>query len=128
MTKEEFMNAVVDYCRQTNGSVSSWGRTRSHNTKVGGVPTSWHLSWRAADVVYDAVLDQQMKVDMAALKGRLTIYDLTEQDCVMWFKGRATERMNWLAQSCEAHAAQCVIVDNASDTFADNENVHFLPP
>lgn len=49
-----FATSLLAYCTATGGSVTSWGRTPIHNAKVGGVPTSYHLTWQAADVVYDA--------------------------------------------------------------------------
>jgi archaellum biogenesis ATPase FlaH len=61
-------------------------------------------------------------VDMASLAGRLEVYDLTQADCVLWRDGSATERMQWLADQVVRTKATAVIIDNASDVFADNEN------
>lgn len=60
-------------------------------------------------------------VEMSQLKD-LSVYDLTQQDCVMWRDGHATERMQWLADKTVKHHADVVIIDNASDVFIDNEN------
>ncbi len=38
-------------------SVTSWIRSRKHNTAVGGVPTSRHLFGLAVDVVFDEGVD-----------------------------------------------------------------------
>lgn len=65
---------------------------------------------------------QDMGVDMASLQGRMVVYDLTQADCVLWRDGNPTERMQWLADTVVATKAQAVIIDNASDVFADNEN------
>lgn len=54
MTPVEFASAAMAYCAATGGSVTSWGRTVKHNTKVGGVADSGHVLWIAVDVVYDA--------------------------------------------------------------------------
>jgi RecA-family ATPase len=60
-------------------------------------------------------------VDLAVLSGSLTVYDMTQQDCVLWREG-VTERMQWLADTVQATRADVVIIDNASDVFASNEN------
>lgn len=60
-------------------------------------------------------------VEMSQLNG-LSVYDLTQQDCVMWRDGHATERMQWLADKVVRHKADVVIIDNASDVFLANEN------
>jgi len=52
----------------------------------------------------------------------LSVYDLTQHDCVMWKDGRATDRMQWLADKVVQHKADVVIIDNASDVFIANEN------
>jgi len=52
----------------------------------------------------------------------LSVYDLTQHDCVMWSNGRATDRMQWLADKVVQHKADVVIIDNASDVFIANEN------
>lgn len=36
-----------------SGSVISWGRSQKRNEEVGGHPDSFHMSWLAADVVFD---------------------------------------------------------------------------
>jgi hypothetical protein len=66
MDIEAFARAVFDYCAATGGSVTSWGRTVSHNAAVGGVPTSLHLRWRAVDVVYDRTVELKLAVAVAA--------------------------------------------------------------
>ncbi len=53
MNPVEFACALIAYCFATKGSVTSWGRTESHNRHVGGVPHSKHQTFQAADVVYD---------------------------------------------------------------------------
>ncbi len=65
---------------------------------------------------------QDMQVPMASLAGRMTVYDLTQQDCVLWRDGHPTERMQWLADQAVRLKAEVVVIDNASDVFADNEN------
>ena len=60
-------------------------------------------------------------VEMSQLKD-LSVYDLTQQDCVLWKDGHATERMQWLADKVVKHRADVVIIDNASDVFLANEN------
>jgi len=74
------------------------------------------VHFRVANICAD------MGVDMASLAGRLDVYDLTNQDCVLWRDGSPTERMQWLADVTVRSKASVVIIDNASDVFADNEN------
>ena len=64
---------------------------------------------------------QDLGIEMSSLKG-LVVYDLTQQDCVLWRDGCATERMQWLADMTVEHSADVVIIDNASDVFLSNEN------
>jgi hypothetical protein len=52
----------------------------------------------------------------------MIVYDMTQTDCVLWRDGAATERMQWLADAVVRHRAEAVVIDNASDVFADNEN------
>ena len=51
----EFATAAYRYGKATGASVTSWGRTPKHNKSLKGVPNSWHLTWKAVDVVYDKV-------------------------------------------------------------------------
>ncbi len=54
-----FAEKVREYRRLTGASVTSWGRTPTHNKLVGGAPTSKHLTDLAVDVVYDAPTSEQ---------------------------------------------------------------------
>lgn len=65
---------------------------------------------------------QEMQVPMQSLHGRMTVYDLTQHDCVLWRDGHPTSRMQWLADEAVRTKAQVIVIDNASDVFADNEN------
>ncbi len=56
------------------------------------------------------------------LRNRLVVYDLTQADCVLWRDGHVTDRMQWLADTAVRTKAQVIVIDNASDVFADNEN------
>jgi hypothetical protein len=53
MTRAEFNEAASAYCLRMGASVSGGGRTRARNEAVGGHPQSYHLSFKAVDVVYD---------------------------------------------------------------------------
>lgn len=59
---------------------------------------------------------------LADLAGRLVVYDMTQHDCLLWRDGAPTERMQWLADEVVRHQPSVVILDNASDLYADNEN------
>lgn len=65
---------------------------------------------------------QDMDVQMSSLANRMTVYDLTQQDCVLWREGGPTERMQWLADTAVRMRAEVIVIDNASDVFAANEN------
>lgn len=74
------------------------------------------VHFRVANICRD------MGVDMRELRDRLVIYDLTQADCVLWKDGHPTERMQWLADQAVRTRAEVIVIDNASDVFADNEN------
>lgn len=57
------------YCRRLSGSVSSYGRTVSHNQRVGGVPQSAHQFWLGADIVYDEPVAAPLAEDTARRLG-----------------------------------------------------------
>jgi archaellum biogenesis ATPase FlaH len=65
---------------------------------------------------------QDQGVAMRDLAGRMAVYDLTQADCVLWRDGHPTERMQWLADTAVRMRAEVIVIDNASDVFADNEN------
>jgi archaellum biogenesis ATPase FlaH len=74
------------------------------------------VHFRVANICAD------LGLSMAELRDRLVVYDLTQADCVLWKDGGTTERMQWLADVTVASKANVVIIDNASDVFASNEN------
>lgn len=61
-------------------------------------------------------------IAMPDLKRSIMVYDMTQHDCILWRDGLPTARMQWLADLCVAHRPEVVILDNASDLYADNEN------
>ncbi len=65
---------------------------------------------------------QDLGLSMSELRDRLIVYDLTQADCVLWRDGAVTDRMQWLADVTVATGANVVMIDNASDVFASNEN------
>jgi archaellum biogenesis ATPase FlaH len=74
------------------------------------------VHFRVANICAD------LGLSMSELRDRLVVYDLTQADCVLWKDGGTTERMQWLADVTVATKANVVIIDNASDVFASNEN------
>ena len=60
-------------------------------------------------------------VAMSALHNDLICYDMSAIDSTLWREG-ATDRMQWLADMTRKHSVDAVIIDNASDVFAGNEN------
>lgn len=74
------------------------------------------VHFRVANICAD------MGLEMSTLADRLVVYDLTQADCVLWKEGGTTERMQWLADVTVATKANVLIIDNASDVFAANEN------
>ena len=74
------------------------------------------VHFRVANICND------LAIPMSCLADRMMVYDMTQTDCVLWRDGNPTERMQWLADAVVRHKAEVVIIDNASDVFADNEN------
>ena len=74
------------------------------------------VHFRVANICSD------LGIPMSSLADRMMVYDMTQTDCVLWRDGNPTERMQWLADAVVRHKAEVVIIDNASDVFADNEN------
>lgn len=74
------------------------------------------VHFRVANICAD------LGLSMSELRDRLVVYDLTQADCVLWKDGGTTERMQWLADVTVATKANVLIIDNASDVFAANEN------
>lgn len=65
---------------------------------------------------------RDLGASLGDLAGRVWAYDMTQTDCVMWGDEGATGRIQWLADHVEQHQADVVIIDNASDVYAANEN------
>jgi hypothetical protein len=74
------------------------------------------VHFRVANICAD------LKVELADLADRVIVYDLTRSDCVLWREGGATAKMQWLADVVVRSRADVVVIDNASDVFAANEN------
>jgi hypothetical protein len=64
-----FVGALMIFCRMTDGSVTSWGRTKKHNKDVGGVARSAHRAFLGADVVYDVPIAEEEATDYAERLG-----------------------------------------------------------
>ena len=75
MTPHDFLDAIRNYCTRFHASVTSYGRTPAHNTHVGGVLSSAHQFWLAADVVYDEVVPELIRRDVAKRLGLLLIVE-----------------------------------------------------
>ena len=60
--------------------------------------------------------------DMEDLHNNLVVYDMTQTECALWANAGPTPRMQWLADTVMRHKPALVILDNASDLFAGNEN------
>ncbi len=78
------------------------------------------LRHRLDQLVQDAGLTDEL------LRDQLVVYDMTDQDSVLYAGGREgghlTPQYEWLRQRIEQHQADVVIIDNASDVYSDNEN------
>lgn len=89
---------------------------RSRVLVISGEDEARTVHFRTANVCAD------MGVALSDLQGQLIVYDLTQADCVLWRDGNPTQRMQWLADTVVRAKADVVVIDNASDVFADNEN------
>jgi hypothetical protein len=67
MTRAEFIGAVAMLCEMHGGSVTSWIRTKKHNSKVGGKVNSRHLTGFGCDVILDADEDGIASNDAAVI-------------------------------------------------------------
>lgn len=90
--------------------------TESRVLILSGEDEARTVHFRVANICAD------MGVDISDLAGRMAVYDLTKVDCVLWKDGAPTDRMQWLADVVVSMRANVVIIDNASDVFAANEN------
>lgn len=75
MTIGEFAEAVATYGLVMGGWVTSWGRTKHHNTTVGGVPYSAHRFWRGCDMLYDDPPPREERVETGRRLGLLVIIE-----------------------------------------------------
>jgi hypothetical protein len=77
MTSQEFASLVLALKDKFAFSVTSWGRTESHNRAVGGVATSPHLRWMAVDVVVDPGVDRGHFIETVRQLGATPIDEQT---------------------------------------------------
>jgi hypothetical protein len=64
-----FWNAIQTLCAVHHGSVIGGIRTRKHNVRLKGSPTSLHLLGLAANVVFDTIGDRMRAVQDAPRLG-----------------------------------------------------------
>jgi|SRR5436309_8157119 len=79
LTPLEFAERVLLLKEEIPFSVSSWGRTETHNERVGGVKLSGHRKWLAADIIPDDVptlASTSGETIFANLSERAARYDL----------------------------------------------------
>lgn len=76
MTFLEFCCAVRTLRRIYGFSVTSWGRTVTHNHKLGGKVNSWHLD----DMAVDGVLDRGSDLPGLKLAGAALLLDVVVED------------------------------------------------
>lgn len=89
---------------------------RSRVMVISGEDEGRTVHFRVANICSD------VGIEMSVLQGQLIVYDMTQTDCVLWRNGAPTERMQWLADAVVRHRVDVLVIDNASDVFADNEN------
>ena len=83
---------------------------------LSGEDNAHTVHFRVANICAD------LGIDIASLAGQMYVYDLTQHDTVLWRNGGPTERMQWLADQALLLDVDVIVIDNASDVFASNEN------
>lgn len=61
-------------------------------------------------------------VSLADLADSITAFDATACDATLWTEAGPTGAMSWLARVANEQSPALIVVDNASDVFAGNEN------
>jgi hypothetical protein len=59
-----FCEKVAILCAATNGSVTSWIRSKKHNKDVGGVDNSLHQIALAVDTIHDTLEDKARAIKL----------------------------------------------------------------
>lgn len=72
-----FLAIILQLCRRYAGSITSWIRTPTRNAKVGGTPTSQHITGTAVDIVLDNPKDADNLIKTAK---QLGLQAFNEQD------------------------------------------------
>lgn len=85
-----FALLVEDLARLFPVSVTSWFRSRAHNAKVGGKPTSKHLQGLAVDLVLDPGVDKVRLITTARAWG-LAVLDEGDHLHVQWMSPARVE-------------------------------------
>lgn len=75
MDAVEFSTKIVTLGLLYRFSVTSWGRSRKHNTAVGGDSNSRHLLFLAVDGVTDEPVDRHLFIDNCARLGLRAIWE-----------------------------------------------------
>lgn len=70
-----FFEKVIEVCTAHSCSITSWIRSPEHNARVGGVPTSKHLTGLAVDAVLDSEDYEAFAEDARSLGLKAIVYD-----------------------------------------------------
>ena len=69
MTVSEFAQHMVTIGMRYGGSCVSWGRSGKRNFAKKGHPDSFHMTWLAADVVFDSRRQAELAWEAATRQG-----------------------------------------------------------
>lgn len=77
----EFLTHILCLCMQYDGSVTSWVRSKTRNTLIGGHANSFHLKGLAVDVVLDDRTKDQAFHDDVERLGYKALIESTHIHC-----------------------------------------------
>ena len=73
MNARRFAECILTLGLRFRFSVTSWGRSAKHNQAEGGLAGSFHLDFRAVDVLLDPMTDKASLVIRAEQMGLLVV-------------------------------------------------------
>lgn len=78
MTPGQFCEMLLPLIQESGGSVTSWVRSRRHNTEVGGVGNSWHCVGLALDITDFDSEESRQRFIFRARKMGMQVRDETD--------------------------------------------------